>query len=176
MPHCQHCGQGFDIEQHFARSAARLHDAARHHQAYDLPDVLHGVARKDGLITGKGREHALARNILRQYHGHHPGHGPRGANVHALELAVGHGGQDGCGMQRALQLGHVVDESGGASHLGAGAFVRRIAATGREGGGAHFAAGLRGAHACNSRSIWWMSVAVWPWLSSQKRQSKLPST
>ena len=91
--------------------------------------------------------------------------------LHALELAVGRSGQDGRGMQRALQLGHVVDVGGGAGHLGPSALVRRVATTGWR-----VAACLRGAHACNSRFRRWMSVAVCPWLSSQKRQSKLPST
>ena len=174
--HRQHGGQGFNVEHHFARSAARLHHAARHHQAHDLTNVLHRVARKNRFVPGKGREHGVARNVLCQQHRHHTGHSPCGARVNGLELAVGHGGQDGRRMQGALQLGHVVDVGGGAGHLGAGAFMRGVAATCREGWGMRCAWGLRRSHACNSKSRRWISVAIWPWLSSQKRQSKLPST
>ena len=128
--HGQHRRQGFDIEQHGARGAARLHDGARHHQTHHLADVLHRVARKNRLVARKRGQHRVAWNISSQHNAHDAGHSAGGRAVHAAQTAVGYGAEDGRGMQRALQLRHIVHIGGSTGHLGTGAFVGRVAATG----------------------------------------------
>ena len=89
--HGQHRWQGFDIEQHGARRAARLHNGARHHQTHHLADVLHRVSGKNGLVAGKRGQHRVAWNVCGQHDGHDAGHGAGGRAVHATQTAVGHG-------------------------------------------------------------------------------------
>ena len=116
--HRQDGGQGVDVQRHLARGAARLHYGARHHQANHLAYVLHRVDGKHRLVSGKGGQHRVAGNIGAQDHAHHAGHGQRGTRVHATQMAVGLGGQDGRCVQGAAQLGHVVNIGGGTRHLG----------------------------------------------------------
>ena len=186
------------MQRHFARGTARLHHASRHHQANHLAHVLHRVYGKHRLVTRKSGQHGVAGTVGAQDHAHHGGHGQRGTRVHAAQMAVGLGGQDGRGVQGAAQLGHVINIGGGARHLCDRAFMRDGAAAG--GGvrwhpwcagagrwfwcgelGAPCGLGGRGVFHCSapsmsSSSSACRSVRGVPWLSSQKRQSRLPST
>ena len=167
----QHGWQRCDVGLDFARRTACSHDAVCHHQPHDLANVPDFVQRKNGFVVAKGGKDGVARNVGRQHHAVHAGHGQRSAAIHAVQGAVGHGGQNGRGVQRAAQLGHIVQVGRSAQDLCLGAFV--------EVGLAHHAGGdgvLGGAfHTVTSTRMSCSDAPTCPWLSSQKRCIKLPS-
>ena len=158
----QHGRQAVDAAHHLAGSAPRLHDCFGHHHTHDLPHVLHGVLGKYRLIACKRGQHALAWHITRQHHVDHARHGQRCRTVNADQPAVGYFGHDGRGIQRALQLGDVVNIRGSTGDLSPGTFMK----TGLASGVHSVASNLK---LC--RLICWM-----PWLCSQKRCKRLPKT
>ncbi len=197
LVHGQHRRQGFDVQYHLARGLSGLHHGVGHHQADDLADMLDRVQREDGLVVREGGQDRVAGNVARQHHAAHAGHGQGGAGIHPLEAAVRRRRQDGRGVQGAAHLRNIVDVRRSAGDLGGGTFM----GVGSAAGGAVEGAGVgrravgvsararmhgwsfrlgrgvvRGAHArsCGdsvSREAWAL-----PWLSSQKRCSRLPST
>ena len=171
LVHAQDGGQGFDGELHFAGGAACLHHRGGENQPDDLTDVLHRVRGKHRLVARKGGQHRVAGNILGQHHVHHAGHGQRGSAVHPQQAPMRHGGEDGRCVQRAPHFGHVVDIGGGASDLRTRALVGA-----RDARGGWMLAHAATSCAMVSRSRVCRSVCTVPWLSSQKRCSRLPST
>ena len=181
--HRQHSGQGRDVELDGAHGAARLHHRIGHHQADDLAHKLHALHRKHRLVVPECGQDLVAGHVGCQHHAPHTGQGQGGAGIHTVERAMGHGGEDGRGVERALHLGQVVDVVRSARHLGAGAFVEvRLphgsACGGGQGGVGH---GMVGGRFHSTPSRWVacscaMLAGAPPWLSSQKRCSRLPST
>ena len=174
--HCQHGGQGVDVQLYFAGSVARLHHAVRHHQADNLADVLDRVHRKDGLVMHKGGQQRVAGHVGGQHHAAHTGHGQRGCSVHTQQAAVRHVRQDGRGKQRAFDFGNVVDVIDRAGHLRTRALMKMRLACGSLGVGRLQQQFVGGVHASASRLKDSRLMCCAPWLSSQKRCNKLPST
>ncbi|MNU99252.1 hypothetical protein D3C71_893790 [compost metagenome] len=168
--------------------------------------MLHGVDCKNGLVVRKGGQQLVAGNVLRQHHAAHAGQGQGGAGIHAVQGAMRHRGEDGRCVQRALHLRQVVDVVGGTGHLGARAFMDVRLAHGAGtggcagllrglglggvgvGGGSHRVVHGVAAHreargerfalvhtAASSRKFSTLTASS-PWLSSQKRCSRLAST
>ena len=164
--HRQDGGQGFDVKAHLARRSPGLHHRFGNDQTDDLADVLHRVHGKHRLIAGKGGQHGVAGNVFGQHHVHHAWHGQRVSRIHTAQAAVRHGGEDGCRVQGAAHLGDVVDVVHCAGHLGHRTFVRFGCSA--------------GAHGVTPLSVvtvtWRRSVSAEPWLSSQNRCIRLPST
>ncbi len=132
--HRQDGRQGLDLELHFAGGMAGLHHRFGKHHADHLADELHRVQGKHRLVAGKGGQHRVAGNVLRQHHVHHAGHGARCRAVYAQQLSVRMGRKNGRGIQGASHLGEVVDVVHGASHLGHGAFMELVDAGSRAAG------------------------------------------
>ena len=163
---------------------ASLQHGVGHHHANDLADVLHGVDGKNRLVARKRRQHGVARDIARKDHSAHTRHGQRVCRVNAQQPAVGNLGQNRRGVQGALDLGDVVHISGRSCHLGARTLVVTRLAGGR--GRCWFSKGCLGSfhdqgvgcfHAGSPSSLKDSRLMFSrPWLSSQKRCSRLPST
>ena len=168
--HAQDGRQGLNVQAHGARGAARLVGAVRHHQPDDLPGVLHVVLREDWFVVGKGGQYRVAGNVGGEHDVDHPGKRQRGAGVDLPQPAVGHAGKDGRGVQRAAHFRDVVNVTRRARGVGGGALVRQ----GRAQGASRAVAGLLAHGVSGSRVC--RSVAVPPWLSSQKRCSSWAST
>ena len=165
LAHAQHGGQGVNLQLHQARGTAGLHHVVSHHQAHHLAHMLYLALRKHRLVPGKGGQHGVARNIGRQHQAAHTGQCQCSRSRDPAQGAMGQRRQDGGGVQRAARLGHVVNVGGRPRHLSRCAFVVRRRTT------------CSGAHASNSSSpALSRLMARAPWLSSQKRCSRLPST
>ena len=169
LAHAHHGGQGVDLQLHQACCTAGLHHAVGHHQPHHLAHVLHPALCEYRLVAGKGGQHRVAGNVGRQHQAAHASQRQRRRARHTAQCAVRHRRQDGRRIQRAAQLCDVVNIGGGARHLGGRALMRRGCST---------RAPVRlGAHASNSSSpALSRLMARAPWLSSQKRCSRLPST
>ena len=176
LTHRQHSGQGVDVQLHFACCVARLHHGVCDHQADDLTDVFHLVHRKDGLVMHKGGQQRVAGHVGSQHHAAHTGHGQRGCSVHTQQAAVRHVRQDGRGKQRAFDFGNVVDVIDRAGHLRTRALMKMRLACGSLGVGRLQQQFVGGVHASASRLKDSRLMCCAPWLSSQKRCNKLPST
>lgn len=165
-------GQRRDVQLHLARGAACAHHAVGHDQANHLAYMPDLVQRKNGFVMPKGGEYGVTRNVGRQHHAAHAGHAQRCAGVHAMQRTVRDGGKNGRCIQRALQLGQIVQIGRCAHDLCNSTFV--------DIGLAHHTGGRYGgngrAHACTSTEISSKVTPVLPWLSSQKRCIRLPST
>ena len=211
----QYSRQAVDNAHDLPGRAPRLHDRFGHHHANHLPDMLHGVLGKDRLVACKRSQHVVAWHIPRQHHIDHTGQAQRCRTVHVDQPAVRYLGQDGRGIQRALELGDIVNIRRSACDLGPGAFMKAGLASSawRDHRWRAMAARLRRcrAHVCmgtgcsNVRHHVSDSVKVapsiaadrhilgsvhgvasslkvcrlmccTPWLSSQKRHKRLPST
>ena len=161
-----------DVQLHLARGAACAHHAVGHDQANHLAYMPDLVQRKNGFVMPKGGEYGVTRNVGRQHHAAHAGHVQRCAGVHTMQRAVRDGGKNGRCIQRALQLGQIVQIGRCAHDLCNGTFV--------DIGLAHHTGGRYGgngrAHARTSKEISSKVTPVLPWLSSQKRCIRLPST
>ena len=103
--------------------AARLHRAVGYHQADDLADVLHRALGKDGFVVHEGGKQPVTRNVRAQHQAAHAGHLQGFRGINCQQRAVGDGGQDGRGMQRAFELGHVVNVGSGAGDVSHGGFM-----------------------------------------------------
>ena len=128
VTHVQHGGQGVNVAFHLSRRAPCLHYRVSHDHADHLADVLHGVLRKHRFVVREIAQHAVAGNVLRQDHAAYAGQGQRSRRLNAKEPAMRDRGQDGRGVQRSFELGHVVDVRGRALNLSAGAFMKARAA------------------------------------------------
>ena len=175
LVHAEHGGQLFDVQFHQSCGTACGHDVVGHHQRHHLADEQHRVGGEHRFVVRKGGERGVAGNVSGIDHRAHAGHGQRGGHVHAAQDAVRHRRAHRRRVQRAAHLGDVVDVVGGARHLGAGAFVKAGLAGGAGVVGDECQIG--GVHASTSRVVRFSRlIAVMPWLSSQKRCSRLPST
>ncbi len=85
----KHSGQGLNMADHFSGSAACLHHRPGHYHANHLADMLNGSCCKNRFVMGKRGQHCITRNISRQHHIDHTGHGQRCCVINAKQLAVG---------------------------------------------------------------------------------------
>ena len=157
--HAQHCRQGLQVGTQQLRRVACAVVPVGNHQPHDVAHVLHGFIRKDRFVVRKVRQQMVTRNIRRTYQRMHPGRGPCSRCIHAAHPSMCQRREDGRGVQRARYFGQVVDVLRASVDMADCAFV--------VGQGV----GACGAHASAS-SV----TRAWPWVSSQKRCSKLPST
>ena len=138
----------------------------------DLNSGQYVVQRKNGFVMPKGGEDGITRNIGCQHHAAHAGHGQRLCGIYAVQRAVGHGRENGRCIQRAAQLGQVIQVGCSTQHLRMCALMRMGLA--HHTGGSDWDNGR--AHACTSTEISSKVTPDLPWLSSQKRCIKLAST
>ena len=137
--------------------------------------MLHLVPGKNGFVMAKSGQDGVAGNVGGQHYAAHAGQGQGRAGVHAMQLAMGHLAQNGRGVERAAHFGHIVHILGFALQLGDGAFVEGRLAHGLGGGGCQ-SGFMGGVHGRTSTAICSKVVALWPWLSFQKRVTRLASS
>ena len=125
----EHGLQRLDVPLHQPGRAACGHHVVGHDQATDLAEELHRALGEDGFVVGKGREHAVGRDVVGPDEGVHAGQGEGRRGIDAFEHAVRHGRTHGGGVQGAAHLGNVVDVGGRAGHLGMGALMNPGAPT-----------------------------------------------
>ncbi len=159
VAHAQHCGQRLQVRAHQLRRIARAVVAVGHHQTHDVAHVLHHLVRKYPFVVRKVRQHRVTRNIRRTHQRMHAGGGPCSRCVHAAHPPMRQRREDGRGVQRTRDFRQIIDVLRASVDMADGAFM-----VGQGVGGC-------GAHASAS-SV----TRAWPWVSSQKRCSKLPST
>ena len=102
----------------------------------------------------KAAQQPVAGNVAGQDDAANAGHRQRRRRIDAPQPAMGDGGQDGRGMQHALELGNVVHTGGRALDLGSD-FIA-----------AHGKIAVHG-HALSSRTNDSRLICRTPWLSSQ---------
>ena len=174
----EHRLQRLDIPLHQTGRAARGHHVVGHDQAADLAEELHRALSKHGFVVCEGGEQAVAGDVVGPDEGVHARQRQRGGRVDALEHPVRDRRAHWRRVQGAAHLGNVVDVGGGAGHLGARALMEARDTGGRHHGRVvHHELEIRCIHDRASRVLRLSRLmACCPWLSSQKRRSRLPST
>ena len=111
-------------------NASRRHagglDAGGQHQRHRLADEQRLAIGQHRLVVQHGAD-GVARHIGGGQDVHHARYRTRRIEVEARDARVRARGQCGCGMQRAGQLGQVIDVGGGTGHVQVRALVRRVA-------------------------------------------------
>ena len=112
------------------RRAAGSLAVRRHRQADHLAGVEQFVLRQQWLVLGRGRQQGMTRDVGRQHQADHAGQRQRSGRVESEQASMRQRRQDRSRVQRAGQLGQVVDEGGRTRDMGAGALVRQGLAAG----------------------------------------------
>ena len=107
--------------RHTPRQVPRFGDDGEHR----LAQVAHFAVAQDGVVVQDGAAVVRPRNVGRRQHRHHAGQGTQAIQRHGGDAAMGHGRQAQRAVQRARQLGNVVNVGRLARHMQ----VRRLVGT-----------------------------------------------
>ena len=129
LAHRQHRRQRFDVDEVLGprRGTPRRVARARNHREHRLAQVVHLAAGQDRVVVHDRAALVLARDVFGRDHVDHARQGAQRVQSNALEPAVGQRRQAQRAVQRAGQLGQVVDVGGGAGDVQVRRLVRVVA-------------------------------------------------